>query len=376
MQYSQATLERRLELSRELLSGYTRSPELMALQLSGPGRKLDINFPSGLAPTPSTDPVRDPGMPLPPADIVVITYTSDESKALADVMTPGRFAQDWNQYTCNYAQFLPMIRKGAPARQAGRLGSYWTTQVGSHKVLVFKSNLHMHQDFIVQNGHPTLPIKNLFAQIIAQSKPSYVFCIGTAGGTFPDKPLGTVALSRAVKFDCKKDFKNEPYANHPAYTSSWTVPVTQRSTALGLMKPFATDLVIQSTGPYASCPCQPLRGQENKAPGVFFMMDGQDGVPADFPVLTTDFFEFGTDTNGLQKLGMAVEMDDAVLGLVCSELAHPPRWASIRNYSDPAINGSLAERAQENCASQIYMRYGYWTSVLGALGTWSVIAGI
>jgi hypothetical protein len=116
--------------------------------------------------------------------------------------------------------------------------------------------------------------------------------------------------------------------------------------------------------------------QEGQPPDVFFLIDGQDGIASSFPVLITDYFEFGTDTNGLQNDGITVEMDDAVLGLVTSTLPRPPRWASIRNCSDPAIDGALAERAQESCASHIYMRYGYWTSVLGAIATWSIIAGL
>jgi hypothetical protein len=377
MAYSHATLERRLELSRQLTSAYTRSGDFVELQFSGPGRSLQIPFPVPLAPVPSTGAVRDPGLPLPTADVVVVTYTSDEGKALADVMTPGRFEQDWNHYTNNYEGLLPMIRKGAPARQAGRLGNYWTTEVGTQKVLVFKSELHMHQDFIVRNGHPTLPIKDLFAQIIQQVQPKYFFCIGTAGGTLLDKPLGTVAMSRALKFDCKKNFANEPFAKQAApYTSSWNVPLQHSAAALTLMKPFAANLVVQRNGAFATCPCGPLQLGEGQTPEVFFLIEGQDGIPASFPVLTTDYFEFGTDRNGLQNEGIAVEMDDAVLGLVASTLPHPPRWASIRNYSDPAINGSLAERAQEDCASHIYMHYGYWTSVLGAIATWSIIAGL
>lgn len=376
MEYSPETLARRLELSRQLTSAYTRSGAFVDLQFSGPGRSLEIAFPSGLAPQPATGAVRDPALPLPPADIVVVTYTSDEGKALADVMTPGRFNQDWNHYTHNYETFVPDIRRGAPALQAGRLGSYWTTQVGASKVLVFKSELHMHQDFIMRNGHPTLPIRNLFAQIIAEVQPTYFFCIGTAGGTLLEQPLGTVALSRALKFDCKKNFADEPFANQPPYVSAWNVPLQYRANALALMKPFAGNLTIQASGPDAPCPCAPLRPQEGSPPDVFMLVDGEDGVPASFPVLTTDYFEFGTDSNGLQNQGIAVEMDDAVLGLVCSGLAHPPYWASIRNYSDPAINGALPETAQENCASHIYMQYGYWTSVLGAIGTWSVIAGL
>jgi hypothetical protein len=377
MAYSHQTLARRLELARQLTSAYTRTGDFVDLQFSGPGRSLQIPFPSQLAPVPSTGAVRDPALPLPTADIVVLTYTADEGKALADVMTPGRFEQDWNHYTNNYASLLPMIRRGAPARQAGRLGSYWTTQVGTRKVVVFKSELHLHQDFIIQNGHPTLPIRALFGQIIQQVQPKHFFCIGTAGGTLLDKPLGTVAMSRAVKFDCKKDFANEPYAKQASpYTSDWNVPLEHHATAVALMKPFAANLIIQHDGPFASCPCGPLRQQEGQPPDVFFLIDGQDGIPASFPVLTTDYFEFGTDSNGLQNDGIAVEMDDAVLGLVTSTLPHPPRWASIRNYSDPAINGTLAERAQEDCASHIYMLYGYWTSVLGAIATWSIIAGL
>jgi len=33
---------------------------------------------------------------------------------------------------------------------------------------------------------------------------------------------------------------------------------------------------------------------------------------------------FGTSKNKLYKQGVAVEMDDAVLGLVCKEMAKPP----------------------------------------------------
>ena len=48
-----------------------------------------------------------------------------------------------------------------------------------------------------------------------------------------DKPLGTVAMSRALKFDCKKNFANEPYAKQAArYTSNWNVPLQHRATAL------------------------------------------------------------------------------------------------------------------------------------------------
>jgi hypothetical protein len=374
MDYTQEVLARRVKLARELTSARERPNELLALELSGPGRQLNIPFPTGLAPTTSSGAVGDPNAPLPRADVVVLTYTSDEGKALADVLTPGRFSSDWNHYTHNFDGFLPDIRADAPSRKAGRLASYWTSTVARKTVLTIKSELHLHQDFVVRPSGPTMPIKQFFAQIIAEAQPQYFFCIGTAGGTYLDKPLGTAAASRAVRFDCKSTFKN--FTNTVPYKSEWTMPLTLRQAAVGLMGGFTSHLVIERAGLYGDCPCAQLQAGDDKAPAANFVIDGTDGVPAFFPVLTTDYFEFGTDANGLDKLGMAVEMDDAVLGLVCSEMPSPPKWASIRNYSDPAINHTLSATAQENCAGKIYTRYGYWTSVLGAIATWSIIAGL
>jgi hypothetical protein len=344
--------------------------------MAGPGRNLSIPFPNDLSPTPRQGAVTDPLAALPQADVVILTYTSDEGKALADVMTPGRFLQDWNAYTNGYEALLPQLRPDAPARKSGRLGAYWLTAIRGMNVLVFKSDLHLHQDFIVQNGHPTMPIRTLFEQIIQQCQPAYFFCIGTAGGTLDEYPLGTVAMSRAVKWDCAKDFAHENFANDPAYTSNWTPPLTHQTAALGLMQGFTQNLVVPPGGEYGQCPCHALQSGDGSAPQATFLVDGQAGIPAFLPVLTTDYFEFGTDVNGLGRQGIAVEMDDAVLGLVCASLANPPKWASIRNYSDPVINGALPMRQQENCAADIYLKYGYWTSVLGAIASWSIVAGL
>jgi hypothetical protein len=104
-------------------------------------------------------------------------------------------------------------------------------------------------------------------------------------------------------------------------------------------------------------------------------------MPAFHPVLTTDYFEFGTSSNHLDAEGCAVEMGDAVLGLLCSELPDPPRWAIVRNLSDPQINGDLPttpsqRNMQVHWAVWYYEQYGYWTSISGALATWAIIAGL
>ena len=104
-------------------------------------------------------------------------------------------------------------------------------------------------------------------------------------------------------------------------------------------------------------------------------------MPAFHPILTTDYFEYGTTVNRLDRIGAAVEMGDAALGLACSELADPPRWAIVRNLSDPVINGALPAKEfhlneQTTWAVAFYTAYGKWTSVIGALATWGIIAAL
>jgi hypothetical protein len=107
-------------------------------------------------------------------------------------------------------------------------------------------------------------------------------------------------------------------------------------------------------------------------------------MKANHPILTTDYFEYGTTKNRLDRVGAAVEMGDAALGLAVSELpaTQRPRWAVIRNMSDPVINGELPGHGpfhlneQTTWAVAFYTAYGKYTSVMGALATWAVIAGL
>ena len=68
-------------------------------------------------------------------------------------------------------------------------------------------------------------------------------------------------------------------------------------------------------------------------------------MPEFHPILTTDYFEYGTTANRLDHEGAAVEMGDAALGLACTELDDPAAWAVVRNMSDPVINGDLPAKS-------------------------------
>ena len=110
------------------------------------------------------------------------------------------------------------------------------------------------------------------------------------------------------------------------------------------------------------------------------LVEGRD-FPKGLPMLTTDYFEFGTSANGLDQIGCGVEMGDAVFGLVAEGLgATGPKWLVVRNASDPQINGDLptgppsALDMQAHWAVWYYEAFGYWTSVNSAIATWALIA--
>jgi nucleoside phosphorylase len=363
--------------------------------------EFDFNYPDQLKPTPSSlNQVPDKSDPLPNSDIVVITWTADEVDALADIFTcpyhipvrSMRTKNDWYEYDRNFqSKFKNQIRKGAPSRgtsdNVDMLGSYFPCKIGDKKVLCFKSQLHLNQDGIkTGDGTATLPVKDLFKQIIEETNAKYILTTGTCGGTFLDHDLGDVVVTKSGKFRLADEFKNEPF-NHKIYQSNWDISTSYFHFAESFMEANMQKIqepdMLPPTIKYLYNGA-PIHTRQNK-PNIYL----EDlNLPATCPILTTDYFEFGNSTtNNLQDEGCGVEMGDAALGLACSELGNQaPKWAVVRNLSDPVINGNLREDAarrdnprvalQTLWAVWYYETYGYWTTINSALATWSVIAGI
>jgi nucleoside phosphorylase len=364
-------------------------PRARAAAAAGPKRasRTKIPFPDGLVPTVQPiAPAPSNTASLPPADVVVITWTVDEADGLAKVFTPGHASEHWYPYAKNFDTFAQQIRPGAPAHHAGRLGSYMPVTVGALKVLCMKSELHLNQDGISvkENGHTTgmasLPVKDFFKQIIADTGCAHFLTIGTAGSVFDDFGLGDVVVTRAAKFRCRQEFRSEPYKNQK-FKSTWTIPTSHFDTAQQLMASLASELKEPPVGP----PSPEYGKGKITSPAdrlPLIRLDGRD-MKAFHPILTTDFFEYGTTKNRLDRYGAGVEMGDAALGLACSEIDDPPHWAVVRNMSDPVINGDLPSKVegyhlneQTTWAVAFYTAYGMWTSVMGALATWAIVAGI
>jgi len=339
-------------------------------------------FPDGLAPVPAPLPAPpDPEAELPRADVVIVTWTAAEKRALADVFTRGVGRDGWYPYRRDFdTHYRPLIRRGAPALGADRLGSWFPVTVGGTSVIVFKSELHLNQDGIATgDGTATLPVKDLFLQLIREARPSVVLTIGTAGAVYDAHELGDVVVTRAARFRLSQEFEHEPF-NGRTYRSDWTIPTTHLAHATSMMRTLEGRLAEPGFGPPTKR--YPFTGSVIQPPANHpdIFLDG-DHLPEFHPILTTDFFEFGTSANNLHEEGAGVEMGDAALGLACEELPDPPRWAIVRNISDPQINADLPTgvgplNMQIHWAVWFYEAFGYWTSVSGALATWGIVAGV
>lgn len=388
-------LQGRKELARRLLEppleelaaealGVAEPRAAKAIPARGPHGPLELGWPDGLEPRPQArESAPDPDAPLPAADVLAITWTAEEADAMADVLTPGHRRRRWHPYRHRFIErYKPQTRSGAPSQLFGRLGLWLETRIGERSVICFKSELHLNQDGIeTGEGTATLPVKDLFLQLIEETGAGHVLTVGTAGGVATEQDLGDVVVSRAAKFRCQSEFRNEPF-NGRTYRSDWQVPRSRFTAARELMRGFAQELEEPGFGPPTKR--YPFEGPllEPSPPNrPDIKLDGDD-FQEFHPILTADFYEFGTTANGLDHEGCALEMGDAVLGLACEELQDPPRWICVRSVSDPAINADLPthEDIERNLqalwATWYYKAYGYWTSVNGAIATWAIVAGL
>jgi hypothetical protein len=323
---------------------------------TGLSRFTDIPWPAGLAPKPdSAAPRKGADGSLPEADVLVVTWTVDEGHALSRVLTPGKDSRnDYISYTHNFAAISQKMRAGCPALQAKRLGAYWTTTIGTKKVIVFKSDSHMSQD------GPQLPNIDVWQQIITESKAKLVITTGTAGGIGKQFEVGDVIVSPLVTFDCTAKFKNKKVdgelLGHQSFSS---IPPSSKNFAK------ASKLFKANSGQLPPANTRPPKIIQ-VAPSAL-----QSGV------LTTDFFGFDTsdDHYKLQGLGDVSEMGDAVLGLVAKQMGPAaPAWVAVRNVSDPQIKAEGTIQEQANLAAQIYKGFGRWSSVCSAIVCWAIIA--
>lgn len=320
---------------------------------------VNIPWPDGLAPEP--DPsfaFNSESSVLPKADFVIFTWTVAEANAMSAVMTPGRWAvpashssaPSWYVYTNQWsAKFAGRSFGRAPAAHAHYIGKYMPILIGGRKVLLFKSNFHLAYD------DKSMPVKDMFKQVISQTEARLVITSGTAGAIGSKLKLGDVVIANSARFHCGRAFKSAPF-NGKQFTSSYAKP--SQETALKQVNSKLVEANAKS-----------LQPERSGNPLVYsFAVPNKLAEP--MTIVTTDEFQFDdkTDKFGLQGLGAMVEMDDAVLGLAVQEMNHPVKWVAIRNASDPQMPGP-----SKGDSADVFKKYGYWTSVPSALAAWASV---
>jgi purine-nucleoside phosphorylase len=271
------------------------------------------------------------------------------------VLTPGKDSRnDYVSYTRKFAAIAKKMQRGSPAMEAKRLGAYWTTTIGSRKVVVFKSDSHLSQDTKkLPKDHGTLPNEDVWQQIIEDVKPRLVITTGTAGGIGRSCEVGDVVVSPIVRFDSEKWLRTAPF--HDAHYKDGAIKPKYLAQAKTLFKANAGQLPKDNT----------------RSPKIL-----RSSVLTS-AVLTTDFFGFDTSDNhyGLKGMGAVSEMGDAVLGLVAQNMgSSAPRWVAVRNVSDPQIKAEGTLQQQAQMAAQIYKGFGRWSTVCSAIVCWALIA--
>ena len=333
----------------------------MAAALSQSGRTEPVPWPSGLAPVAVAPPAPpDPSAPLPAADIIVVTWTAAEARALSILFTAGVDLENWFEYKHNLSSFIPKVTGvRAPfndphlARYYRSLGIYYQCALAGKKVLCFKSGLHMDYD------GPALPIVDLWNQILDETGAKLVITTGTGGGIGADVLLGDVIIAADTVFDCTAQFAGRPFKSSHYDTS----PLPANPVAK------VVDAMLQPNADRVKASKAQLH--PNGMP-AFFYRGSQIASPK---IVTTDTFAFdnSTDSAGLQKLGNVCDMGDASLGLTLSTRPNPPKWVAIRNASDPQIDGTLPVPDQKQKANMYYTQYGPFTTAASLIATWGVI---
>lgn len=178
-----------------------------------------IDWPSTLKPTPQPLGKYSAGEKITTAlnvqaDVLIILYTDDETRALLDVFTgnnawtPARKKQ-WNGYGHNFSQFKPIIEgiEDDTALEDGLFGYLSAVKIGATNVVLFKSELHPKQNGV------KLPFVPVIQQLVTELKPSLVLSTGTAGAIGSHVQCGDVVITTAARFHVQDTYPTFPQIN-------------------------------------------------------------------------------------------------------------------------------------------------------------------
>ena len=322
--------------------------------------------------------------PAPAADVIVITYTTDETRAMSYVMTGDNdFEKSWSRYGRNFKTIKPKITGGlvGPKKQptalaTGIMAYLQLVTVNKARVLLVKSEMHP-----VRNGKK-LPFIDLIQQLIVEAEPTLVITSGTGGAVGSHLNCGDVVVTETALFHCKSSYPDYPEIPNIKKGGN-PAPLSNNVSVNTAQIDYVNQNMMKLTLPGLTGDTAKLHADGigfvtmNQNPQIYYMQ--VPGAKA-MNVLSADYFSVDDthDTEGLQEIGIMDDMDDAFVALAIkkSGVANTPKWISIRNASEPQIQYASKETDEKRVASKIYETCGYHTSMNGAFACWAVAAGV
>lgn len=320
---------------------------------------------------------------LPPAEIVLFTWTMAEWSALDHVFcnwmktrdgaeTGGGAWQDaWTPMKRGFDAMKDRIAAGAPSRNIGAFGRWRRVDLDDgQRLLLFKSDLHLGTD------GPDLPLIELAGMVAEQTGARTILSLGTAGGTRIDQCLGTAVVTNTACLELTEPFDGEPFAQS-CYASTWspdTRLLDQVTEELFVVTP-VTEAALEGIAKSIAAPLASLVNDAvdpehlRRQTQVFLGPRAQTHAVEMRPLLTENGYGVAT-TDGNRARWACLEMDDAVLAMVLAE--RDVAFGSIRNVSDPVLNTGLSDQVAHDWSHEVYATYGLHTSYNGALAAWAL----
>ena len=108
---------------------------------SAPRVLTPVPWPAGEAPVPQKINGQSPDNPLPECDIVIVTWTVEEGKALSDVLTPGFNSKTgWYSYTKDFKSYRTILPGGRRQLRASGLEAIFLRILNQKKCCALNLN--------------------------------------------------------------------------------------------------------------------------------------------------------------------------------------------------------------------------------------------
>lgn len=308
---------------------------------------------------------------LPDADVVIYTWAEAEWAAMQQVFIDSNTPMPHSKANTSYWDGWHKYDWDMPSGKWPSGWDYWgyyrLVEVRGKKVMLFKSNTHL--DF---PGEAYL--EQVTRQILEAVKPSLLLSIGTAGGAELEDHEGTVRIVSSGKlYDTKNPDDPSKWADYSCDWKANTQFIGKEAFTKSLNPIPTTKADLETLASRFEGGKYPLSTLD--ANGLCFgdpdvkLYDMSGNKQS---LVTTATFVVATNATDSPFKEMAcVEMDDAILGMVCKE--KDTDFGFVRNVSDPVQNHELPVSVQGDWGGVIYRTYGMYTSYNGALAAWAAI---